>query len=237
MGMGKDHQPGQPVPTPILRIRLGGPEVRRQNLLLLAKANDVQRGQFKAYFTQGRPGRYPQGRARDRGDAEWRVLKLYDTHPAVGTLRHPLNNTLLWVCVNGRDKPIQVQLRRPSGMSLARAEHEQPLTDTEHDGVPYLTINLQARRDRTARVASRGTLTAEMAEITEWYCTPHAGLRCSYNGSCFGWCRMSYAAVRDVHGGQGQHAVADSNRTIFDVLLLWIVGGKWKCQPSALRPY
>jgi hypothetical protein len=145
MNMSKDHQPGEPVPTPILRIRLGGPEVRRQNLLFAGKANDVQRGEFKAYFTRGRSGRFPKAYAAGGESGDWREVNLYGIHPAIGALRHPTEQSLLWVCVNGKDQAVRVRLLRPDDMSLARAKHEQPVSDLEWEGRPFVEIDLQPR--------------------------------------------------------------------------------------------
>jgi hypothetical protein len=145
MNMSKDHQPGEPVPTPVLRIRLGGPEVRRQNFLFAARANDVQRGEFNPYFSRGRPGRFPKAYAAGGEPGNWRDVKLYDTHPAIGALRHPTEQSLLWVCVNGKDQALRVRLQRPHNMSLARAKHEQPVNDLEWEGTSYIEINLQPR--------------------------------------------------------------------------------------------
>lgn len=145
MNMSTDHQPGEPVPTPILRIRLGGPEVRRQNLLFAGKANDVQRGKFNPYFSRGRSGRFPKTYAGAGESGDWREVKLYDTQPAIGALRHPTEQSLLWVCVNGKDQAVRVRLRRQHGMTLARAQHEQPIGDVEWGDATYVEMDLQPR--------------------------------------------------------------------------------------------
>ena len=143
MGMSRDRQPGDPVPTPILRVEPGGPEVRRRNLLFAGKLNDIQRGEFNLYFTRGRSGRFPLAYAQRGADTQWSRLQLHDRRPAVGTLKHPAKSSLLYVCVNGESRVAPIRLQKPKDMIQSRSRHEKPATEIEWQDASFVQLDMQ----------------------------------------------------------------------------------------------
>jgi hypothetical protein len=97
-------------------VKLGSPELRRENYALAARANDIQRGRFNPYFSRGRSGRFPDVLVEDNG--KWRALELYSGTPAVGVLRHPTESGLLWVFGNSADEKQRLRLTPVTGKSV-----------------------------------------------------------------------------------------------------------------------
>jgi hypothetical protein len=115
MQINPNRQPGDPIPPIKLRLKLGTPELRRENYAFAAKANDIQRGRFNPYFARGRSGRFPNVLVED--DGNWRTLEIYSGTPAVGVLRHPTESSLLWVLGNSASEKQRLRLAPVAGKS------------------------------------------------------------------------------------------------------------------------
>jgi hypothetical protein len=116
MQLNANRQPGDPIPPIKLRVKLGTPELRRENYAFAARANDTQRGRFNPYFSRGRSGRFPDVLVEDSDN--WRTLEIYSGTPAVGVLRHPTESSLLWVLGNGASEKKRLRLAPVGGKSV-----------------------------------------------------------------------------------------------------------------------
>jgi len=121
MDISRIRQAEEPVPKIKLRVKLGDAQLREENLKHAAMLNDIQRGEFSPYFSHGRGWRYPKSFARAATETEWRRLDIYDTDPAIGALRHPESDRVLWAISNSRKEKVSVRLQAIEGKSVVNA--------------------------------------------------------------------------------------------------------------------
>ncbi len=141
-GMSRARKAGDPVPQIKLRIKLGDARLREENLKHAAMLNNIQRAEFSRYFSHGRGWRYPETFAKAASQNDWRQLDIYDTDPAVGALRHPDSDKVLWVISNSRKENIAVRLQAIDGKSVVRTTLDAKPQTTTINGKQYLELNL-----------------------------------------------------------------------------------------------
>jgi len=124
-------------------ITLGDDAVRAADLAFAAKANDIQRGPFNSYFARGRVWRFPESFANTENESNWRKLSIYSKDPAVGSLRHPENDNILWALGNGREKRITVRLRPLKDKSIARTTLTNKPGTVDLEGEEYVELVLE----------------------------------------------------------------------------------------------
>jgi hypothetical protein len=124
-------------------IKLGDDAARAADLAFAAKANDIQQGPFNPYFARGRVWRFPQSFAKSDDESSWRKLPIYAQDPAVGALRHPENDNILWVLGNGWEKRTTVRLRPLKHKSIARTTLTNKPGTVDFQGEEYVELVLE----------------------------------------------------------------------------------------------
>ncbi len=143
MGMQRIRQAGDPVPTIKLRVKLGDAQLREENLRHAAMLNDVQRGEFSPYFSDGRGWRYPESFARAASEKNWRKLDIYDTDPAIGALLHPESGSVLWAISNSHKDKVALRLLAIEGKSLGRSTLKAKPKTVAIEDKQYVEIQLE----------------------------------------------------------------------------------------------
>lgn len=143
MDISRIRQAEDPVPKIKLRVKLGNAQLREENLKHAAMLNDIQRGKFSHYFSRGRGWRYPNSFARAATETEWRKLDIYDTDPAIGALRHPESDRVLWVISNSRKQKVSVRLQAIEGKSVVNATLKAEPKTVAVGGRQYSEIDLE----------------------------------------------------------------------------------------------
>ena len=142
MGVSPARKAEDPMPQIKLRIKLGDAQLREENLKHAAMLNDVQRGEFSPYFSRGRGWRYPETLAKAASETNWRTLDIYHADPAVGSLRHPDSDSVLWVISNSREEEMTIRLQTIDGKSVARTTLDPKPHTTTVNGKQYLELTL-----------------------------------------------------------------------------------------------
>jgi len=141
MKINPNRQPGDPIPPIKLRVKLGTPELRRENYAFAARANDIQGGQFNPYFSRGRSDRFPQILVEE--DGNWQELKIYSGAPAVGVLRHPSEQSRLWVFGNGANEKRRIRLVQVPGKSVSASTLRNEMRRVRENGQSLVEIKLE----------------------------------------------------------------------------------------------
>jgi len=141
MKIREDRQPEDPVPPVKLTVKLGPPELRKQNYAFAAKANDIQRGRFNPYFSRGRSDRFPEILVEENGN--WQKLEVYSGTPAVGVLRHPTESSLLWVFGNSASRKQRLRLAPIPGKSVWASTLDNEMSRLYEDGKKLMEVKLE----------------------------------------------------------------------------------------------
>ena len=141
MGIEKNRKAGDPVPDIVLDVKLGGPELRQENLSFAEKVNELQCGRFNDYFSRGRSWRIPDGFVY--ADSQWKTLEVYEERPTVGAVRHPDNENILWVFGNGWNEKQILRLRPLVKNDIANSSLKNPPGQVDHDNQSCLEIVLE----------------------------------------------------------------------------------------------
>jgi hypothetical protein len=127
--------------TLLASVELGDDAAREADLKFAARLQDFETGEFNEYFASGRIGRFPECYVK-QADGEWRKMLLYDTKPAIGTLIHPNQTSLIWLMANGWDDPVSIWLRVPEGKTMVRTVLRNDSSGIDFNGSAFLEVTL-----------------------------------------------------------------------------------------------
>ncbi|UCE49449.1 MAG: hypothetical protein JSW47_04760 [Phycisphaerales bacterium] len=137
MKIREDRQPEDPVPP----VKLGPPELWKDNYAFTARANEIQRGRFNPYFSRGRSDLFPE--VLVKRDGNWQKPEIYSSAPAIGVLRHPTGRSRLWAFGNGAEKKRHIRLAAVPGKSVCASRVENEMNRVNEDGQKLVEVTLE----------------------------------------------------------------------------------------------